>query len=185
MSARGKLRQDRVDQLLLDLGRGRHGQLPIRAQHVGGKMLGDEAHLARRRPRGIANQHGSRSASPAPASALSFAPASSSPTRPDEDAARAERGDVARDIAGAADIGLAALDRDDRRRRFRRNARHLAIDEFVEHEVADAEHGLARNRLRSGLQNRTSGLPGAPSAKAIGAIEKTLHVSARPRLPAR
>ena len=76
----------------------------------------------------------------------------------DEDAARAERGDVARDIAGAADIGLAALDRDDRRRRFRRNPRHLAIDEFVEHEVADAEHGLAGDRLATGRQNRTSDL---------------------------
>ena len=41
--------------------------------------------------------------------------------QPGKDAARAERGDVARDIAGAADIGLAALDRDDGRRRLRRN----------------------------------------------------------------
>ena len=60
-----------------------------------------------------------------------------------EDAARAERGDVARDVAGAADIGLAALHGDDRRRRFRRNPGHLAVDEFVEHEIADAEHRLA------------------------------------------
>ena len=73
----------------------------------------------------------------------------------DKDAARAERSDVARDIAGAADIGLAALDGDHRRGRFRRNPRHLAIDEFVEHEVADAEHGLAGNRIATGRQNRT------------------------------
>ena len=39
-----------------------------------------------------------------------------------------------------------------RRRRFRRNARHLAIDEFVEHEVADAEHGLADDRMRQGFK---------------------------------
>ncbi len=36
----------------------------------------------------------------------------------DEDAARAESGDIARDIAGAADMDLAALGHDDRRRRF-------------------------------------------------------------------
>ena len=70
----------------------------------------------------------------------------------DEDAARAERGDVARDIAGAADIGLAALHGNHRRGRFRRNPRHLAIDEFVEHEVADAEHRLAGNRMRQGVK---------------------------------
>ena len=70
-------------------------------------------------------------------------PASSSPITLDEDAVRAERGDAARDIAGAADNGLAALDRDDRRRRFRRNPRDVAVDEIVEHQVADAEHRLA------------------------------------------
>ena len=39
-------------------------------------------------------------------------------------------------------IDLAALDRDHRRRRLRRNARDFAIDEVVEHQIADAEHGL-------------------------------------------
>ena len=32
------------------------------------------------------------------------------------------------------------FDRDHRRRRFRRHARDVAIDEFVEHQVADAQH---------------------------------------------
>ena len=95
----------------------------------------------------------------------------------DEDAARAERGDVARDVAGAADIGLAALHRDHRRRRFRRNPRHLAIDEFVEHEVADAEHGLAGNRMRQGVKiEHLNPLSVAPSAETIGAIEEALDV---------
>ena len=104
----------------------------------------------------------------------------------DKDAARAERSDVARDIAGAADIGLAALDRDHRRRRFRRNPRHLAIDEFVEHQVADAEHRLAGDRMRQGIkiEHRISSSV-APSAKTIGAIEEALDVSYRPHLPAR
>ena len=60
----------------------------------------------------------------------------------DEDAARAERRDVARHIAGAADLDLAVRDREHRGRRLRRNARDLAIDEVVEHEIADAEDGL-------------------------------------------
>ena len=51
-----------------------------------------------------------------------------------------------------ADIGLAALHGDHRGRRFRRNPRHLAIDEFVEHEVADAQHGLAGHRMRQGVE---------------------------------
>jgi len=49
---------------------------------------------------------------------------------------------VPRDVTGAADHHLGALDRDYRRRRFRRNARHLAVDKLVQHQIADAEHGL-------------------------------------------
>ena len=59
----------------------------------------------------------------------------------DEHAFRAEARDIARDVAGAADHDLLALHRDDRRRRLGRNARHLAIDEIIKHQVADAEHG--------------------------------------------
>ena len=55
----------------------------------------------------------------------------------DEDAARTERRDVARDIAGAADHRLGAIDGDHRRRRLRRDARHIAIDEVVEHDVIE------------------------------------------------
>src|SRR5947208_4869762 len=114
-------------------------------------MLGHEAYLARRRPRRIANQHAFDQAL---LRKLSFQfPARLVLTdQSDEDAARAERGDVARDVAGAADIGLAALDRNHRRWRFRRNPRHLAVDEFVKDEVADAEHRLADNRLRKGVK---------------------------------
>src|ERR1700681_3813625 len=140
-------------------------------------MLGYEAHLSRRRPRGIAHQH---------AFDLTFLRKLSSQFRPylvltnqpDEDAAGAERGDVAGDIAGAADIGLAALDRNDRRGRFRRNPRYLAVDKFVEHEVSDAQHRLADNRMRKGvkIEHRNSSSV-APSAETIGTIEVTLDVS--------
>ena len=154
-------------------------QFPVRAQHVGGKMLGDEAHFSRRRAAAIGRPARPRSGSSFASSAFSFAPASSSPTRPAKMQRAPSDGDVARDVAGAADIGLAALDRDHRRRRFRRNARHLAIDEFVEHEVADAEHGLPDDRLAQGfkIEHLARLLSVASSAKAIGAVEKTLHVS--------
>ncbi len=68
----------------------------------------------------------------------------------DEQAARAEARDIARDIAGAADHHLAALDRDHRRRRLRRDARDLAIDEVVQHQIADAQHGDA-GKLRQAM----------------------------------
>ena len=59
----------------------------------------------------------------------------------EENAFCAERCDIARDVAGAADHDFLALHGDDRRRRLGRNARHLAIDEIVKHQVADAEDG--------------------------------------------
>ena len=172
----GEQRQDGVDQFLLDLAGCRLSQLPIGAQHMGREMLGDEAHLAGRRPRGVANQH---AFDPAflRQRLLKLRAGLVLADQPDKDAASAERGDIARDVAGAADIGLAALGRDDRRRRLRRNPRHLAIDELVQHEIADAEHGPAHHQRATGRQNRTSVLvPNKPSAETIGAIEKTLHV---------
>src|SRR6185369_9403641 len=64
----------------------------------------------------------------------------------DEDAACAESDQIARDVAGAADHQFAALNGNHRRGRFRRDARHLAIDELVEHQIADAEYGLIGER---------------------------------------
>ena len=78
------------------------------------------------------------------ASAFSVRPASSSPTRP-TNMQRAPRLAILRATLPAPPIiDLAALDRDHRRRRLRRDARHLAIDEVVQHQIADAQHGLAR-----------------------------------------
>src|SRR6185312_3655124 len=95
-----------------------------------------------------------------------------------ENAATAKRGDVARDVAGAADIGFTALCGDHGRRRFRRNPRHLAIDELVEHEIADAEHRLLRNRVHEGVKIEhvdPSGSSG-PSAEAIVGVEEVPDV---------
>ena len=147
----GELRQDGVDQFLFDIRGNRLRQFPIRAQHVGGEMLGDEAQLSRRRAAGIGNQHG---LDPAFLGQLAtkFRARLVFADQAHKNAARAERGDVARDIAGAADIGLAALDGDDRRGRFRRNPRDLAVDEFIQHEVADAQHRLSGDGMREGVK---------------------------------
>ena len=114
-------------------------------------MFGHETHLSRRRPSWIANQRAFDQAFPREPGLQGLAGIILA-DQSDQDAARAEGSDIARDVAGAADVGLAALDGDDRCGSLRRNPRHLAIDEFVEHEVADAEHGLAGNRRRQGVK---------------------------------
>ncbi len=81
-------------------------------------MIGDEAHFSRRRPPGIANQHAFDAAFPGKLG-LQLRAGGVLADQSDEDTARAERGDVARDIAGAADIDFSALHSNDRRRRFR------------------------------------------------------------------
>ena len=89
-------------------------------------------------------------------------PASSSPTTPTKMQARAERDQVARHVAGAADHQVGALDRDHRGRRLRRDARDVAIDELVEHQIADAEHGLAARSARCLSKSNISGFPSTP-----------------------
>ena len=132
-----RVRDDRVFAHLRD----RRCEFPIGAQQVRRMVLGDEAHLACCLPRGIEHQAridqrigGERLRERAARVVLA--------DDPDENAVRPERGQIARDIAGAADHQFAALAGDHRRRRLRRNARDLAIDEFVQHQIADAEHGL-------------------------------------------
>ena len=117
------------------------GHFPIGAQHVGGVMLRHKADLARGLPRRVDHQMefdqrmGGQCIAQRAAGLVVADHA-------DENTARAEPDQIARHVAGAADHHLGALDRDHRRRRFRRNARHLAVDEFVQHQIADAEHGL-------------------------------------------
>ncbi|MEJ0070544.1 MAG: hypothetical protein WDO24_19605 [Pseudomonadota bacterium] len=52
----------------------------------------------------------------------------------------AERGQVAHDIAGAAQHRDLALDSDHRDRRLGRDAIDMAVDKAIEHQVADAQH---------------------------------------------
>jgi hypothetical protein len=113
-----------------------------------GKMLRDETDFARGRPGRIDHQRGlDQRIGLQPRDDVARRIIGADET--DEDAARAERGDIARDIAGAPDGELVALHRQHRRRRLRRNPSDLAIDEVVEHQVADAEDGLLADVLQA------------------------------------
>ncbi len=138
--------RNRLDQLRFNSRSDRCGDFPIGAKHMGREVFGDEPQFPRRLPRAISNQQwfDQRLA----AEFVLQGPASLIVTdQPDKNTFCAERGDVARDVAGATDIDLAALNRNDRRRRLRRDPRHLAIDKLVEHQVADAKDSLTTNRL--------------------------------------
>ena len=76
----------------------------------------------------------------------SVAAASSRAGDGDERGLAAERDDVVRDVGRAAHAVHLVVERDDRDGRFRRNARHAADDELVEHGVADDEDVARRSR---------------------------------------
>src|SRR5215471_4112734 len=59
-----------------------------------------------------------------------------------ENTTSAEGYQIASDVAGSPDHQFRAFDRDDRRRGLRRDPRDLAIDKFIQHQIADTEHGL-------------------------------------------
>ena len=63
-----------------------------------------------------------------------------------------ERGDVAGDVAGAADGLLGALQVDHGGRRLGRDAADAAVAEAVEHQVADDQDALGRERGEDGLE---------------------------------
>ena len=47
---------------------------------------------------------------------------------------------------------IASLDRNHWSRRLRRDPRHFAIDEFVEHQIADAQHRLTDHGTRKRVE---------------------------------
>src|SRR5580765_131169 len=97
-----------------------------------------------------------------------------------ENASRPERSDVARNVSCTANVRFTSLDREHRCRRFRRDARDLAIDEFIEHQVADAQYGLADHDLRQRVKIKHVWLlyRVARSAIAIRLIEKISDIDA-------
>jgi len=102
-------------------------------------MLGDEADLARRRACGIDHQMrlDQRLGGECPHYLRARVILADDP---DEGAMHAERGEIAGDVAAAADHQLAARHRQDRCRRLGRDARDLAVDEVVKHQIADAKN---------------------------------------------
>ena len=65
---------------------------------------------------------------------------------PNNSVGTSQRGEIARDVGRAAGHETFALKIHHRHRRFRRNPRHAAPDEMVEHHVADHQHArLARS----------------------------------------
>ena len=57
-----------------------------------------------------------------------------------------ERDQIAGDVTRAADHQFGTFDRNYRRRRFGRNAGDLAIDELIQHQIANAKDRLLRER---------------------------------------
>ena len=126
----------------LALRAGRRGGLPIGPYQMGRVVLGDEAHLARRLPRLVDHQIGHDQSVEFSQCVGQRQAGVVVADQADQNALRAKGSDIACHVAGAADLDHAALDREDWRRRLGRNARDVAIDEFVEHDIADAENRL-------------------------------------------
>jgi hypothetical protein len=109
-------------------------------------MLGDETDLARGRTRRVDNEMGLDQGLGGKRShqgAAGFILADDA----DENAASPEAGNVARDVARAADGKIIARHRQDRSRGFGRNTRDFAVDEIIKHQVSDADDGLLGNEL--------------------------------------
>src|SRR5262249_4439721 len=120
-------------------------------QKMGGMMLGYEPNLARRRTPCIddkmrLNQRLGRERAHQRAAGVIFS------HNTEEDTARAKCRDVARNVASAAHREFVALDCENRSRRVGRDARDLAVDEIVEHQIANADDGLLGNQLERVLE---------------------------------
>ena len=140
-----KRRLHALDQCLLDLGGDGTGDFPVRTQEMAGIVLRHEAQLAHGRAARIDDEIRFDQTGVAGKGCAQRLTRLVLSNHPEKETARAEACDITGDIARAADQLFLPLDREHRHRRFRRDARDLAIDEVVEHPVADAEHGLLGN----------------------------------------
>ncbi len=159
---RGRVLLDVGDDPLLHLARDFRIALVVDARDLL-VAVRDDAHLRRRRTGPSPTNDG---AIPASRHAwASVAAASSRPVTATSVACAAERHDVARHVGGAADAVHVVVEGDDRDRRLRRDARHAADDELVDHRVADdedvdaagAREDLARAIRREGWQQHRRG----------------------------
>ena len=136
-----------ADERILAAGIDGRRRFPIGAQKVRRMVLGDETDFSGRLPLAVDHQMKFDQWMRAQrlgqgAAGLIIA------DRPDEYATRAKRHEIARDVTSTADHQLGALYRNHRRRRLRRDARHVAVDELVQHQVADAENCLLAERRK-------------------------------------
>ena len=174
------LRNDRG----LAFGARRLRRLPVRPHQVRRMVLGHETHFARGVPSCLAHEMGNDRPFELGKGIVQCPRGVVLADQAYKNAPRPKRSDVARDIAGAADLDLATHNREHRRRRLRRNARDFAIDEIVEHQIADAENGLLRYELEGIFKiehaccRRAKSRP--RSTIAIGTIEITSHIASPP-----
>ena len=70
------------------------------------------------------------------------------PNSTHKNAARPERDQIAGDVTCAADHQFGTFDRNHRRGRFGRNAGDVAINELIQHQIADAKDRLLRERSK-------------------------------------
>ena len=154
-----------LDQRLLDVLPHRRGELPVGPQQMGGIVLGDEPHLAGGRARRIDQQMRlDRSDSDSANARASVRPASSSPmtltkmqrapsaampraTLPAPPSSCSSRPTAITSVGASGET-----------------LRHLAVDEVVEHEVADAEHRRVGRTSPTAGRSDASDLPYAVSA---------------------
>ncbi len=152
---------------------GRRHLFPIGAQQMCRVMRRHEAELARGRPRLVHHEPRGDAAALVRQHLLQALAVSIVADDADEQRIRAEACDVARDIARTADHHVLVADANDRRRRFGRDPRHVAVDERIEHQVADAEH-----RLPADLVEPFFEIEHAPVlAVGVGSVEELRHVA--------
>jgi hypothetical protein len=126
----------RPDQRLGFPGVGRPRLLLVQPRHL--LVAGDDAHLAGAAAGGTADR-GVLDAGIAREQGAQFGRGVVFPEQRDQHRPPAEGGYVARDVAGAAGHGVAAAQAHDRDRRLRRDPVHVAVQEAVEHGVAEDE----------------------------------------------
>ena len=105
--------------------------------------LGDDPHLFGRRARAVFDEAVRRRRPSPPAARAAARRPRRAPTTPTSDTAPPSAAMLCATLAAPPRRTCSALEMHDRHRRLRRNARHAADDEPIDHHVAGDEHGQA------------------------------------------
>ena len=136
-SARGEFRLQSGEQLAGQLCIQAVARFAVNADDL--LLVRHDARLDAGMPRGIFHEAGAADILPGQ-KFLQFPAGIVIANRAEKFRGHIKRSQIARDIGRAAGHEALALEIHDRHRRFRRNARHAAPDELVQHHVADDEH---------------------------------------------